>query len=191
MSLFFLALLTDRVFLINWIGPGKIADYLEPNQINWDLPLSKFGSFCKHYWGVSGPPGDYDDSTITSEEAFSKWSLEVDLQSKLQSRFEAVGTIFYFVEELRKNLYLKNQADAKGLPSSPSQLFGCGFHFLFKKGRAMLQALKQARLSLGRKPPLLGIHVRTSDHHWGSTNKFSYRSHNTTLFFLLHVNRLN
>ena len=184
-SVFFLALLTDRVFLINWIGPGKIADYLEPNQINWDLPLSRFGTFHKSFWGVIPEPGGYDHSVVKSEDAFSKWSLETDFESDvLQTRFEAVGTIFHFLQELYKNPYLRTQAAMKELPSSPSQMFGCGFQFLFRKSLAMVRALRQARLSLGRKPPLLGIHVRTSDHHWGSTNPFSYRSHNSTLFFM-------
>jgi len=183
-SLFYLALLTNRTFFINWGGPGKLVDYLEPYQINWDLPLDSFGSFHKSYWGVSGPPGGYDDSIITSEVEFSKWSLEADFETKLPTRFEAIGTILHFVEELRKNPYLKRQAELKGLPSSPSKMLGCGFHFLFKKSNAMVGALKQAKLSLDRTPPLLGIHVRTSDHHWGSTNEFSYRSHNSTLFFL-------
>ena len=183
-SLFFLALLTNRTFLINWGGPGKLADYMEPNQINWNLPLNLFGTFHRSYWGVGGPPGGYHDSIITTEEAFSKWSSEVDFESKLLTRFEAIGTIFHFVEELRKNPYLKKQAEMKELPSSPSLMLGCAFHFLFRKSSAMLRALRQAKLSLKRKPPLLGIHVRTSDHHWGNMNEFSYRSHNTTLFFM-------
>ena len=108
----------------------------------------------------------------------------MDFESKLLTRFEAIGTIFHFVEELRKNPYLKKQAEVKELPSSPSLMLGCGFHFLFRKSSAMLRALRQAKLSLKRKPPLLGIHVRTSDHHWGNMNEFSYRSHNTTLFFM-------
>ena len=183
-SLFFLALLTNRSFLINWDGPGRLVDYLEPNQIYWDLPLNSLGTFHKSYWGVSGPPSGYQDSIITTEEEFSKWSLEADIESKLPTRLEAIGTIFHFVEELRKNPYFKKQAKIKGLPTTPAKMLGCGFHFLFKKSNAMIRALKQAKLLLDRKPPLLGIHIRTSDHHWGSSNDFSYRSHNSTLFFL-------
>ncbi|XP_020901429.1 alpha-(1,6)-fucosyltransferase-like, partial [Exaiptasia diaphana] len=89
-----------------------------------------------------------------------------------------------FADQLRKNPFLKKHAEKKGIPSSPLDFFGCMFHFLFRKNTAMLHALQEAKSYLGIKPPLLGIHIRTSDLHWGNTNKHSYRSHNSTLFFL-------
>lgn len=88
-----------------------------------------------------------------------------------------------------KNPFLRERARQLGIPSSPYKMLGCAFHFLFKQTRVMKTALEEARRSLSRHPPLLGIHIRTSDHHFGSKNEFSYRSHNTSSFFVCALQR--
>lgn len=182
-SLFYLAMLTNRTFLIHWDGPGKLEEYLEPNQIAWTFPLSSLGQFRKTYWGVSGPQSGYDTNRIESTTQFVNWTSYVDFDAYF-GRFDAIGTIFFFAEFLWKNPFLRERARQLGIPSSPYKMLGCAFHFLFKQTRVMKTALEEARRSLSRHPPLLGIHIRTSDHHFGSKNEFSYRSHNTSSFFI-------
>lgn len=182
-SLFYLAMLTNRTFLIHWDGPGKLEEYLEPNQIAWTFPLSSLGQFRKTYWGVSGPQSGYDTNRIESRTQFTNWTSYVDFDAYF-GRFDAIGTIFFFAEFLWKNPFLRERARQLGIPSSPYKMLGCAFHFLFKQTRVMKTVLEEARRSLSRHPPLLGIHIRTSDHHFGSKNEFSYRSHNTSSFFI-------
>ena len=181
--LFFLAMLTNRTFLVHWQGLGKLEEYLEPNQIAWKLQLNSSSQFRKTYWGVWGPPSGYDRNRIESETQFENWASHADFDAYL-GRFDAIGTIFFFADSLWKNPFLRERAIQLGIPSSPYKMLGCAFHFLFKQTRAMKTALEEARRSLSRHPPLLGIHIRTSDLHFGSKDKNSYRSHNTLTFFI-------
>ena len=82
-SLFYLAMLTNRTFLIHWDGPGKLEEYLEPNQIAWTLPLSSLGQFRKTYWGVSGPQSGYQTNRIESETQFANWTSYADFDAYL------------------------------------------------------------------------------------------------------------
>ena len=91
------------------------------NSANWDLLLNSFGS----HWAMSSPPGGYDDSIITSAVKFSKWTFEADLETKLPTRFEAIGTI---------NPFLKKKAGMKNSYLHHQKMLGCGHHFFFKKG---------------------------------------------------------
>ena len=182
-SLFYLAMLTNRTFLIHWGGPGKLEEYLEPNQINWSSPLENVGTFRKTYWGAWGPPPGYTESRIESKTQFQNWTSYADFDAYLD-RLDAIGTIWSFSEYLWTNPFLSERARLLGIPTSPWKMLGCAFHFLFKQSRAMKAAMKEARNSLSRQPPFLGIHIRTSDHHFGDPNEQSYRSRNTSSFFV-------
>jgi len=182
-SLFYLAMLTNRTFLIHWGGPGKLEDYLEPNQVAWSLPLNSVGNFRKTYWGVYGPPSGYDMSRIEPEEEFINWTTHADFDGTL-SHLDAIGTIWSFSQNLWTNPFLGERARQLGIPDSPRKMLGCAFHFLFKQTGSMKTVLNKARASLARQSPLLGIHIRTSDHHFGVSNPHSYRSRNTSSFFV-------
>jgi len=182
-SLFYLAMLTNRTFLIRWGGPGKLEECLEPNQVAWSIPLDSLGHFWKTYWGVYGPPSEYVTSRIEPKEDFHNWTSHADFEGTL-GHLDAIGTIWSFSEYLWANPFLSKRARQLGIPDSPRKMLGCAFHFLFKQTGSMETALDKARASLGRQSPLLGIHIRTSDHHFGDPNPHSYRSHNTSSFFV-------
>jgi len=120
------------------------------NSANWDLLLNSFGS----HWAMSSPPGGYDDSIITSAVKFSKWTFEADLETKLPTRFEAIGTI---------NPFLKKKSQDEELPSSPPKNAKLWASFLLQEGWFKLS--KQAKQPLKRKKLLLGTCIRTRSHH--------------------------
>lgn len=182
-SLFYLAMLTNRTFLIHWGGPGKLEEYLEPNQIAWSLPLDSLGNFRKSYWGVSGPPSGYNDSRIESKTQFQNWTSYANFDAYLD-RLDAIGTIWSFAEYLWTNPFLSERARLLRIPTSPWKMLGCAFHFLFQQSRIMKAALKEAKNSLSLQPPHLGIHIRTSDHHFVDPNEQPYKSRNTSSFFV-------
>jgi len=182
-SLLYLAMLTNRTFTIHWGGPEKLEEYLEPNQVAWSIPIHSLGHFRKTYWGAWGPPSGYVTSRIESKEDFYNWTSHADFEGTL-GHLDAIGTIWSFSEYLWTNPFLSERARQLGIPDSPRTMLGCAFHFLFKQTGTMKTVLDEARVSLARQSPLLGIHIRTSDHHFGVSNPHSYRSRNTSSFFV-------
>jgi hypothetical protein len=182
-SLFYLAMLTNRIFLIHWEGPGKLENFLEPKEVNWtyNKHLLKELKLRRTYWGVGGPPAQYDDSRIEEYPMFSNWTENVNFNVVLDKDVESIGTIWYFAEKIWKNPSLYKRAKELGLPPDkpefPFAMLGCGMDFLFKKSPYLEKELTRARGYLsGRPRPYIGIHIRTSDHHWGDNNPYSVRT---------------
>ena len=48
-SLFYLAILTDRAFLIHWKTPKPLERFLTPKKINWTFPIPLLET-RKHFW---------------------------------------------------------------------------------------------------------------------------------------------
>ena len=192
-SLFYLALLTNRTFLLHWGGPGELSDFLRPNFINWDFPmafLEKKLTLSIHttYWGVYPPPRKHDVMRIESFEEFGNWSRKANFLSLLSEPVEAIGSIWSFAHLLQENPFLQQSARALGLPPNdpalPYHMVGCAFDFLFKTSPALQRGINQMMSSFFRSTtPIIGIHIRTSDHHFGHNSNYSYRSRNSLRFF--------
>ena len=190
LSVFYLAMLLNRTFLINWGPPGRLINHLEPNQINWSVPLKDIGSFetGREYWGccVRRRRG-YTRLRKENKRTFHEWTINNNFEDYFEERLVAVGTIWHFAEMLVRNPVFKDRARDLGIPKTYSTLYGCAFHYIFQQSTRMKAVLKDARKSLSRQFPLLGLHVRTNDYHFGHGTKGSFRSHNTSSFFVCAV----
>lgn len=184
-SLFYLAMLTNRVFLIHWGGPEKLENFLQPNTINWTYDERLLQDFKRHqrYWGVWSSPQGYDDSRIEEYPKFLNWTKKENFDVILNQDVESIGTIWYFADQIWKNPHLAKRAEEMGLPpvqsDFPFAMLGCGMDFLFKKSAFVENKLSQARKNLMIRPrPYIGIHIRTSDYHFGDPNPYSIRTKN-------------
>ncbi|XP_031571927.1 uncharacterized protein LOC116306040 [Actinia tenebrosa] len=178
-------MLTNRVFLINWGGPGNLETFLQPNTINWtyDGRLLQNVKMHRKYWGVSGPEPGYDESRLEEYPKFLNWVEKKNFDVFLKEDVEAIGTIWYFADQIWKNPHLSKRAKELGLPPAqddfPFSMLGCAMDFLFNRSVFVDNKLALARKELGvRSRPYIGIHIRTSDHHFGSSNPHSIRTKN-------------
>ena len=179
LSVFWLALLTNRTFVINWHRPGKLKDYVEPNLINWNVPPFRFGKFHKTYWGHYRKKGAYDGSWAPKQN----WTSKDDVENLLHP-LQSIGTNKFIHGFIRSNPLMKKLTKELDIPRTKREMFGCAFHFLFKKTNFMEKALDEARRSISRKSPLLGIHVRTNDQPFGYGARKPTRTHNVRKVFI-------
>ena len=170
-SLFYLAVITGRAFLIDWNSSAPIGDYLRPKNINWNLPTSKLDHLKKnyHYWGK----GDHEMISKDSQRSpvnfniFRDWVEGTDPESYLESPVEIVTSLWYFAPSFRQHKFAERLANQIGLKRRGHRysLVGCAFDFLFERTPAFERTLSTARESLNFKPgvPKIGIHIRMGD----------------------------
>lgn len=190
-STFYLAVLLGRVFMLHWGGPENLESFVLPNEINWKYNESQFQggqSIRKYHWGSYRPDG-YDKYKIFSQPNFLDWVKNSDFNKVLDRQVEKLDTVWYFAEKLWDNRFLKKRAKELGIPgvvfNHPYAMIGCAMKFLFKKTKFLMKEFGKIRTILkSRERPYIGIHIRTSDHHWGSTNRHSYRTHSPKRVFL-------
>ncbi|KAK3708849.1 hypothetical protein QZH41_016280 [Actinostola sp. cb2023] len=190
-STFYLAVLLGRVFMLHWGGPEHLESFLLPNEIDWRYNESQFQggeSIRTYHWG-SYRPGGYDKYKVFSQPNFLNWIKESDLNVVLDRQVEKLDTVWYYAERLWDNRLLKKRAKELGLPgiaaNHPYAMIGCAMKFLFKKTKHLMKEFDKTRKILKhRERPYIGIHIRTSDHQWGSTNRYSYRTRAPKRVFL-------
>lgn len=170
-SLFYLAVITGRAFLIDWNTTAPIGDYFRPRNIRWDYPISRLGHIKTnyHYWGK----GDHEFISEDSQRSpvnfnlFRHWVEGTDLESFLDSPLEIVTSMWYFAPSFRDHKFAERVANKIGVRVRGHRysLIGCAFDFLFEKTPAFERTLSLARESLNFKPnvPRIGIHIRMGD----------------------------
>lgn len=170
-SLFYLAVITGRAFLIDWNTTAPIGDYFRPRNIRWDYPISRLGQIKTnyHYWGK----GDHEFISEDSQRSpvnfnlFRHWVEGTDLESFLDSPLEIVTSMWYFAPSFRDHKFAERVANKIGVRVRGHRysLIGCAFDFLFEKTPAFERTLSLARESLNFKPnvPRIGIHIRMGD----------------------------
>ncbi|XP_032221087.1 uncharacterized protein LOC116603645 [Nematostella vectensis] len=188
-SVFYLSVLMNRTFLIHWGGPENFQDYFRPNQINWIYDKTRIAGLSARstYFGVNSVP-DYDRYSALKMKDFHNWVQKTRMEHYFDRPVEKIGVIWYFANILRNNPHLNKLARDAGIPEPrdefPYGMLGCAMQFLFKKSLALQREYSKAYEAFGSRPrPILGIHIRTSDHHFGSFNDFSYRTRNPRRVF--------
>ncbi|EDO43826.1 predicted protein [Nematostella vectensis] len=181
-STFYLAVLTNRTFLIHWGGPEKFDQYFKPNMIDWTFDERRYKGLRSrdNRWGLENHPG-YERQVILRQKNFLKWAENTNIEGYLNEPVERISTIWYFAPQIWNNPFLKKRAKEVGLPlprkDYPYGMIGCAMKFLFKKSRYLVKAFRKAKQALdSRERPFIGIHIRTSDHHFGINNKDSFRT---------------
>ena len=192
-SLFFLAVLTKRAFLIDWNGSIPIENFLKPKNIQWDYSAAKLSGMRRrrHYWGKGNNvqiEQDVTKSPTESYEEFKKWVAETNFLRLLHRPIEIITSFWFFAPIFRRNKYFYEAAKKLGNPSPGHQfsMIGCAFDFLFQKTPELEKQLTAARESLGFAPgvPKLGIHVRLGDSlSFGRYTRQDVRTLNFSSFF--------
>ena len=196
-SLFYLAVLTDRAFLIDWRAPEPIENHLTPRNIQWNYSAPT--DICtglrirKHYWGTTKTDIREAEGWIIKESRhFKKWLTSTDLKSYFDWPVEEITTIWYFAEGgITLNPFLMKRAKDLGvtplLSNTPSYTrIGCAFDFLFSKSESLENGLTQLKEELQfDEGPVIGIHIRTGDDQFDY-----YASDNDRTWNLKNVSRL-
>ena len=174
-SLFYLSVLTDRAFLIDWRVPEPIENHLKPRFIQWNytepIDVCTGLQIRKHYWGSTKTDVREAEGWIIKDSShFKKWLTTTDLKEYFDWPVEEITTIWYFAEGgLTLNPYLLQRAKQLGITPLISEipkynLIGCAFDFLFSKSDAVDNKLNEMRTQLQfDKGPIIGIHIRTGD----------------------------
>ncbi|XP_031569032.1 uncharacterized protein LOC116303598 [Actinia tenebrosa] len=197
-SLLYLAVLTNRVFLIHWEGATKLIDCLQPRKIEWDYPINllKIGNKSKyHYWGSSRPnySKKYTDIRVESAIKFKQWVSNTNFSATLTLQYELIGTIRYFGDQVLNNKYLKLKAMNLDLPKKDSNFpfatLGCAYDFLFKPTKNLSSLIQKYRKRLmpgnrvSKPRKAICMHIRTSDFQFGVRNIRSIRTTQFKNFF--------
>jgi len=192
-SLFYLSLLTDRAFLIDWRAPEPIENYLTPRNIQWNysepIDVCTGLQIRKHYWGTTKTDIREAEGWIIQDSShFKKWLTTTDLEKYFDWPVEEITTIWYFAEGgIMLNPYLLKRAKELGIKPLISNtpkynLIGCAFDFLFSKSDAVASRLEEMRKQLQFDAgPVIGIHIRTGDDqfdYFASDNERTWNSKN-------------
>lgn len=194
-SLFYLSVLTDRAFLIDWRAPEPIENHLKPRHIQWNytepIDVCTGLQIRKHYWGSTKTDIREAEGWIIQDSShFKKWLTTTDLKEYFDWPVEEITTIWYFAEGgITLNPYLLKRAKELGIKPLISNtpkfnLIGCAFDFLFSKSEAVESKLNEMRTQLQfDKGPIIGIHIRTGDDqfdYFSSDNDRTWNSKNVT-----------
>ena len=194
-SLFYLSVLTDRAFLIDWRAPEPIENHLTPRYIQWNytepIDVCTGLQIRKHYWGSTKTDVREAEGWIIQDSShFKKWLITTDLKEYFDWPVEEITTIWYFAEGgLTLNPYLLQRAKELGITPLISKtpkynLIGCAFDFLFSKSVAVENKLNEMKTLLQfDKGPIIGIHIRTGDDqfdYFSSDNDRTWNVKNVT-----------
>lgn len=189
-SLFFLAVLTNRVFLIDWKEPESLAleRFLQPNKIQWNYDLSEIESLpsATHYWGKGYPKNLQPENIIKPSNdygAFARWFQTVNFDNYFNKPVERITATWSFGHEMWSNPYLASKADKLGVvrPVISYSLVGCVFNFLFKTTKELQSKINQARTIIfpSVSPPVIGLHIRMGDAVFGRRRPLNVQNFKT------------
>lgn len=182
-SLFFLAVLTKRAFLIDWNDPAPLAleNFLWPKRIKWNYAVANLRGLESrtHYWGKGLPkklqhedfekPGNlYPD--------FAHWFRIVDFNSYFDRPVEVITATWNFAQEIWSNPYLSQLADEMGiiLPPLKYLLVGCSYEFLFQRSPELENRLSKIKnASFAESTPIIGLHIRMGDVAFGRKRRLN------------------
>ena len=157
-SLFYLAMLTDRVFIIDWEAPFPLDKYLEEKDISWNYDLHKrIKSYRENLWPT---------------DIFRSVTHLVKNQNMKKYFNHTVEVIKYLIHPLFKQLqlnpFLRKKAKEFGFPlkilDNHIHAMGCAFHFLFRLNSDLETEVEKTASMMGYDENImLSIHIRTGD----------------------------
>ena len=110
-SLLFLAVLTQRAFLIDWKYSISLETYLQPKRIRWNYSMANLEGLAmrRHYWG-NGALTNADATIATSikrtPSVFGAWLRKTDFPEYFNYTAEVVTSMWYGGEHVSNNPYL-------------------------------------------------------------------------------------
>lgn len=186
-SIFYLAVLTNRAFLIDWRTPKPLEDFLTPRGIQWNLPVPQLYT-RRHYWRSGGEKDESRKGWVPkSIPKFVKWIREKNVQRYFNRPVEVATTFIFFVRYgMRRNKHLMKEArklQIKALMPGASRygMIGCAYDFLFNPTKSLQGSLMKTRRALRENGNfVIGIHIRLGDSQFGINDT---RVSNFTNFF--------
>ena len=179
-SLFYLAILTDRAFLIHWKTPKPLECFLAPKDINWTFPIPLLET-RKHYWrktrGQDKKDLELDGWKTENSYAVPSLVKKENFKVYFDKPVEIISTNVNFAEgAMQNNKYLMQRAQDMGisplLPGSQRYIkIGCAFDILFNAPPRLQNALQNTRKKLRENSTfVIGIHIRLGDKPFGRNN---------------------
>ena len=174
-SLFYLAILTDRAFLIHWKTPKPLERFLTPKNINWTFPIPLLET-RKHFWRkiYHHRREDLDGWQTKNHSEVVSFLKKENFKVYFDKPVEIVTSNMYFAEgAMQENKYLMQRAQAMEisplLPGSRQHAkIGCAFDVLFNALPRLQNALQNTRKKLRENSSfVIGIHIRLGDKQFG------------------------
>mmetsp|Transcript_40768 Transcript_40768/g.89103 ORF Transcript_40768/g.89103 Transcript_40768/m.89103 type:complete len:468 (-) Transcript_40768:180-1583(-) len=169
--LFYVALLSGRVLLLNYTKPFPLKGFLDENLLQWS------------FQGTGRDSSLSDAISIDSRGDLFNLFPFLSEPSELQAHYGHYGTVAirlngYNFEALWQSKAMKRHLASFGITinptsSAPEQLIRWAFHTLFRKSTAVELRMRQLRAEMGlrderhRREPYVGIHVRLGDQGQG------------------------
>ena len=176
-SLFYLAILTDRAFLIHFKEPEPLERFLAPKNINWTFPIPLLET-RKHFWKHTSDNVNKklaQDGWLTkNSSAIAKLMKKENFKVYFDKPVEIVVSNIYFAEgAMRKSKYLmQREQDMEISPLFPGfqrhAMIGCAFDVLFNTTPPLQHTLQSTRRKLRENNAfVIGIHIRLGDVQFG------------------------
>ena len=176
-SLFYLAILTDRAFLIHFKTPKPLERFLAPKNINWTFPIPLLET-RKHFWKDAGDNMNKklaQDGWLTkNSSAIVKLMKKEHFKVYFDKPVEIVASNIYFADgPMQKSKYLMQRAqDMEISPLLPGSqrhaMIGCAFDVLFNTTPPLQDTLQSTRRKLRENNAfVIGIHIRLGDIQFG------------------------
>ena len=179
-SLFYLAVLTNRAFVIHWDYPRPLDTYLVPNEIKWNYSLNYLTKLehRHHWWSNYQKRAQQKKGWLVRDEkqSIGDFFAVTNFSSYFNKAVEIVALMWDTTTFMHKNPYLRKQILRSNMtPFRLSDgkerrfnLLGCAFDFLFKKAQR-LETMLMSRMREILKPGdlTIGLHIRTGDEAFG------------------------
>ena len=177
-SLFYLAILTDRAFLIDWKVPKPLEHFLKPMSIDWNFPIPYQMETRKHYWRTGGEKNKVRGGWLAKNtSSFISWISSENVVDYFDKPVEIATSILFFAQNgIKKNKYLMKRArKLKVRPllrrATRYAMIGCAYDFLFRPTKSLQDALENTRKALRENGnSVIGIHIRIGDLQFGRNN---------------------
>lgn len=149
LALFYIAMVSRRVFLIDYAKPFPLTDTLSENLVQWSFPVP--GGRKRRIHSI-----DKDDAVIVEP-----------LRLRNASRLVLVRYNYFSDELLWKSAamrqYLGKYQNMIVPVPPPPQLFKWAFHALFRKSALVQRQLDALRIGLTLDEPYVGVHIRSGN----------------------------
>lgn len=159
---------TDRAFMIEWLDPAGLEEYLEPKSFNWaDLtPLQKL---------KRGPVRDIGSWRSAKESGrSSQWYMTTNFSTFFTNELEVVqGHRYDFTYAILRNPELMPKAYELGVDRIKCRIC-CAFHMLFRMTEKFQKQMDELLTSLGSPRKEIGtIQLRTKSGNVQEAVKFA------------------
>ena len=200
-SLLYLAVLTDRAFLINWQRPKPLETYLQPRNIQWNFDIGyKEKLNTSFFWWSSGGKRNKPGTkwfVLSERDKLVDWFERIDFSRAFDKPAVVITSIWNTMDLIERNRLLRQRVRQLGIVpllrgNTGYWGMGCGFEYLFKKTGLLERKLEHSRnaLQLGQEHFVIGLHIRTGDRSSFDAEQFDKETNRYLKCFLANAERV-